>query len=125
MSDSGQGPWSEGQGEQGWGAPQPGQGQWNQPPGYGGGGGAPMAKPSNNLVMAIVVTLLCCLPAGVVSIVYAAQVDGKWNSGDYQGAQQAAKNARTWAFVSIGAGAVAILVWIALIAAGGISTTTY
>ena len=33
-------------------------------------------------------TLLCCLPAGIVSIVFAAQVDGKWNSGDYAGARR-------------------------------------
>ena len=31
----------------------------------------------NNMVWAILTTLFCCLPFGIVSIVYAAQVDGK------------------------------------------------
>ena len=31
----------------------------------------------NNLVWAILTTLFCCLPAGIVSIVYAAQVNGR------------------------------------------------
>ena len=36
----------------------------------------------NNLVWAILSTLFCCLPAGIVSIVYAAQVNGKLAAGD-------------------------------------------
>ena len=31
----------------------------------------------NYLVQAILVTIFCCLPFGIVSIVYAAQVNGK------------------------------------------------
>ena len=62
------------------------------------------AKPANNLVWAILATLFCCLPAGVVAIVYAAQVDSKWNTGDTAGAMDAAKNAKTWCLVSAGVG---------------------
>ena len=49
------------------------------PPSYGGVPGQPMgAPPPNNLVWAILSTLFCCLPLGIVSIVYAAQVNGKY-----------------------------------------------
>ena len=35
----------------------------------------------NYLVQAILVTIFCCLPLGIVSIVYAAQVNGKAAAG--------------------------------------------
>lgn len=38
----------------------------------------------NYLVQAILVTLCCCLPFGIVSIVYAAQVNTKVKAGDIQ-----------------------------------------
>lgn len=66
--------------------------------------GGDAGKPANSLVWAILATLLCCLPTGIVAIVYAAQVDSKWNSGDRFGAETAAKNAKTWCWVSLGVG---------------------
>ncbi len=63
-------------------------------------------KPNNHLALAIITTIICCLPAGIVSIVYATQVNSKYNAGDYEGAVRASKNAKTWWIVS----AVAALV---------------
>jgi hypothetical protein len=60
--------------------------------------------------------LFCCLPFGIVSIVYAAQVDSKYNAGDYAGALASSKNAKTWAWVSFGVGLVFILGYFILIA---------
>lgn len=59
-----------------------------------------LVKPSNNLVWGILTTIFCCLPLGVVSIVYAAQVDGLWKQGLYEEARHSAKNARNWALAS-------------------------
>ncbi len=73
--------------------------------------------PENYLVWAILVTIFCCLPFGIVSIIFAAQVNSKWQSGDLEGARQASKNAKTWAWVSAGIGIVSII--IALIAGVG------
>lgn len=56
----------------------------------------------NYLVQAILVTIFCCLPFGIVSIVYAAQVNGKLAAGDVSGAMQASSSARTWAWVAFG-----------------------
>ncbi len=58
-------------------------------------------RPSNYLVPAILSTLCCCLPFGIVAIVYAAQVNGKFDAGDYQGAQAAAGKAKMWVWVSV------------------------
>ncbi len=54
----------------------------------------------NYLVFAILATVLCCLPAGIPAIVYAAQVNGKLAQGDIAGAQKASDNAKMWCWIS-------------------------
>lgn len=72
------------------------------PPGLPGAGD----KPSNYLAPAIVSTLCCCLPFGIVSIVFASQVDSKWNAGDVAGARDAAAKAKLWFWLAFGIGLV-------------------
>lgn len=78
--------------------------QWT-PPASPTLGGQP---PPNYLVPAILVTIFCCLPGGIVTIVYATQVNSKYQAGDIAGAQEASKKAKMWAMISAGAGVVAI-----------------
>lgn len=73
-------------------------------------------KVDNNLVWAILATLFCCLPTGIVAIVYAAQVDSKVGAGDVAGARQSARNAATWSWVSLGLGLLFILLYFGLVA---------
>ncbi len=68
-----------------------------------------------HLVEAILVTLLCCVPFGVVAIVFAAQVGPKLAAGDYEGAVQASKSAQMWVFISAGLGLLAILIGLAAV----------
>jgi interferon-induced transmembrane protein len=69
----------------------PAQGGWYPPqPGYG-------AQPDNHLVWAILVTLFCCLPFGIVSIVKSSQVSTLWAQGQYAAAQKSADEAKKWA----------------------------
>jgi hypothetical protein len=70
-------------------------------------------------VQAILTTLFCCLPFGIVAIVYASQVSSKWSAGDWQGAQAASARARTWAIVSLVAGLATILIWIVVATMAG------
>jgi hypothetical protein len=80
------------------------------------------AKPDNYLVWAILSTLFCCLPFGIASIVFAAQVDSKWNAGDYAGAVASSEQAKKWATVSAAVGigvGVLYLVVVAIVAASG------
>ncbi|SEA12802.1 CD225/dispanin family protein [Psychroflexus halocasei] len=69
----------------------------------------PTTPPNNHLAMAIISTLLCCQPLGIVSIVYASQVNSKFIAGDYIGAEQASKNAKTWWIVSLAVAAIGYL----------------
>lgn len=93
------------------------------PPGYQsyGAPGPSGPKPDNYLVWAILSTLFCCLPLGVASIVFAAQVDGKYNSGDYAGAVESSNKAKQFAKYSVIASLVLIVIYvifIVLVAAG-------
>ncbi|QEG43269.1 CD225/dispanin family protein [Roseimaritima ulvae] len=64
-------------------------------------------KPNNYLVQSILVTLCCCLPLGIVAIIFAAQVDSKWNSGDHAGAVAASENAKKWSMIALVLGIIA------------------
>lgn len=56
--------------------------------------------PNNFLPWAILVTFCCCLPGGIVAMIYASKVNGKLAIGDYQGALQDANSAKTWCIIS-------------------------
>jgi hypothetical protein len=73
------------------------------PPAGATGGDTP---PDNHLAKAIISTILCCLPLGIVAIVYASSVNGKFMAGDIAGAREASRNASNWGNWSIGAGLV-------------------
>ena len=63
--------------------------------GYGGGQRPPM--PDTNLVWAILATIFCCLPFGIVAIVQASGVSGAYAAGNYEEAQRKSKSAANWA----------------------------
>ncbi len=63
-------------------------------------------RPENHLVKAILVTLFCCLPFGIASIVQASRVDGAFERGDHAEAVRLADKANDYANVSIGIGLV-------------------
>lgn len=79
----------------------------------------PQGPPPNYLVFAIIVTLFCCQILGIVSIVFAAQVNSKWNAGDFEGALNASKNAKLWAWVGVASG-IAVGVIIAMLSVFGV-----
>lgn len=62
------------------------------------------SRPSNYLAWSILTTLFCCLPAGIVAIVYSGKVNGLWSAGRYASARKAASNAKKWCIISAVAG---------------------
>ncbi|MDR1340335.1 MAG: CD225/dispanin family protein [Prevotellaceae bacterium] len=63
-------------------------------------------KPDNLLVWSILSTVLCCLPTGIVAIVYSNKVDKLWYIRDYTASQEAANTAKIWCFASLGLGVI-------------------
>ena len=92
--------------------PPPSAPDYSQP---AGGAGTP---PPNYLVWAILTTILCCLPLGVASIVFSAQVNSKWAAGDHAGAVEASEKAKKFAIWSAIAGVVVGVLYAILIFAG-------
>jgi len=66
----------------------------------------PPTKIDNWLWQSIVVTVCCCLPLGVVGIVFAAQVNSKLAAGDVAGAQESARKAKLFTLIGFGIGIV-------------------
>lgn len=77
-------------------------------------------RPPNYLVQAILVTIFCCMPFGIVAIIFAAQVDGKAASGDIEGACDYSNKARMWCLVSLGLGLIIPILYIGMMILAGI-----
>ena len=62
--------------------------------------------PPTNLVWAILSTILCCLPLGVVAIVYSTKVTQKYQQGDLAAAEHYSEVSAWWCIGSIIGGIV-------------------
>lgn len=112
---------------------------YTQPPAYAAqqpyNGQQPYNQPYHNsnmplcpktwLAESILATILCCLPFGIVGIVYAAGVSSKYQMGDYEGAVRASKNAKTWTLVAFFTGLIVGIVYAVLVAVGTIALDNY
>ena len=69
----------------------------------------PPLKPSNWLVYSILATICCCLPFGIVGIIFTARVDSLYYNGMYAEAEKAAKKAKTWTLLSFFIGLIYLI----------------
>lgn len=67
-------------------------------------------KPDNYLVWAILSTVMCCLPLGIVAVVYANKVDPLWYAEKYDEAEEALKKAKMWTYISAGTGVIGVII---------------
>ena len=81
--------------------------QWSSPSASGATSDVP-----NYLIPAILSTIFCCLPLGVVSIIFATQVNSKVATGDIAGAMEASRKAKMFMFIAVGLG---VLTWICVV----------
>jgi len=87
--------------------------QWTPPP----ASGAPANVP--NYLIPAIISLCCCLPVGVVGVIFAAQVNGKVAAGDVPGAMDAAKKAKLFSYIAIGLGLAGIICYVLMIVVFG------
>lgn len=63
--------------------------------------------PPTYLVWAIIATLCCCLPTGVVALIYASKVSPLYLRGDFKGSREASEKAGWWVIITFVCG----LIW--------------
>ena len=83
--------------------------QYESAPYAKGPSAAPVGEtaPRNYLVWAIISTICCCIPTGIVAIIYASKVNPAVQMGDMAAARDASEKAALWCVISFVAG----LVW--------------
>jgi hypothetical protein len=81
----------------------------------------PPPRPKNWLVESILVTIFCCLPFGIVGIVYSSSVNTKYDTGDYAGALAQSQQAGKWTKIGFWIGLACVVLYFILIFAVGVS----
>lgn len=77
------------------------------------------------LVLSIISTICCCLPFGIVGIVFATKINGAVSAGNMEEARSAAKKAKIWIIVAFAVGFIVNLIAFFLGMAGEFSGYYY
>jgi hypothetical protein len=80
----------------------------------------PLFRPKNWLVESILVLIFCCLPFGIVGLVYSTQVNAKYDAGDFNGAKDASDNAGKWTKIGFFTGLIVVVLYILVIVVFGV-----
>ena len=84
--------------------------------------GTPVAAAiPNYMVQAILMTVCCCLPRGIVCIIKASKVDKLLALQDYAGARLASDENKKLLWIGLGLGAAAALVYFIFAIIGGLA----
>ncbi|GAA1444115.1 CD225/dispanin family protein [Nocardiopsis tropica] len=82
----------------------PPSGGYGPPAGYGGApgyGGPPAGGPPKNYLMFNILGIFGCTVIGIIGLIFALQVNSKWESGDYAGAQSSAQVAKIMGIIGL------------------------
>lgn len=74
--------------------------------------------PPTYLVWSVVMTVLCCMPAGVVAIVFSSLVSSRYYTGDTEGSRRASRMAEIWIIISFVAGVITGTLYLPMLLAG-------
>lgn len=69
---------------------------------------------SNHIAFAVITTLFCCMPFGIIAIVYSSQVNTKVALGDLEGARLASEKSKKWCIVALCSGIVVGIIYFIL-----------
>ena len=86
--------------------------EWTPPP----SSGAPASVP--NYLIPSIISLICCLPLGIVAIIFAARVNGQVQAGDTAGALESSRKAKLFSYIGLALGLVWIAIWVIMTVLG-------
>lgn len=66
--------------------------------------------PRSYLAFAVLVTIFCFWPTGIVALVNALRVNSLWKTQEHDKARKASRRARNWGLVSLAIGIVVLVV---------------
>ena len=81
-------------------------------------------RPENYLIWAILVTLFCCLPFGIISIIKSCDVNTKYDKGQYLEAEAASRSARNWALWGALSSVIGAIIYIIFVLTVGVNLTS-
>ena len=86
--------------------------EWTPPP----SSGAPASVP--NYLVPSIISLFCCLPLGIVAVIFAARVNGQVQAGDTAGALESSRKAKMFSYIGLILGLIWIAIWIIMTVLG-------
>ena len=86
--------------------------EWTPPP----SSGAPASVP--NYLVPSIISLFCCLPLGIVAVIFAARVNGQVQAGDTAGALESSRKAKMFSYIGLILGLIWIAIWIVMTVLG-------
>jgi len=75
----------------------------------------PVEKLETYLIHNILTTILCCLPFGIVGIIFSSQAKKKLESGDHAGAVAEANKAKMWFYIALFSGLAVVVIHVVVI----------
>ncbi|MEY9212927.1 CD225/dispanin family protein [Thermobifida halotolerans] len=113
-----------------YGPPGPPPGGYGPPPGSYPSGGQPAAQPPKNYLWMNILGIFGCTIVGIIGLVFALQVNSKWNMGDYAGAESAANTAKILGIIGLISFILMVIFWVVyiiffVVLLGASATTTY
>jgi len=86
--------------------------EWTPPPSPG----APASVP--NYLVPSIISLFCCLPLGIVAVIFAARVNGQVQAGDTAGALESSRKAKMFSYIGLILGLIWIAIWVVMTVLG-------
>ena len=77
--------------------------------------------PKTHLTKAIIITIFCCLPFGIASIIHASRVSSSYAVGNYEYAVEESDKANKWANIGIIVGIIYYTFYIGIMVWAGLS----